>query len=104
MSRVGERAQQLRGLTGFVDNLGFSSLQLYDGSQLSMTPVLGYLIPSSGLWYTGMHGDKTPIQKNVDLSERGGNHSEMSMGDCQKLDFPAHTEPSKNTRLGCLGC
>lgn len=95
----------MRGLTGFVDNLGFSSLQLHDGSQLSMTPVLGYRIPSSGLWYTGMHGNKTPIQKNVDLTERGGNHSDMSIGGLSEARFfPPHTEPSKNTRLRCLGC
>lgn len=101
---VGERAQQLKGFTAFVDNLGFSSLQLHDGSQLSITPVLGYLIPTSGLWYTGMHGNKTPIQRNVNLTERDGNHSDMNIRGCQKLGFPTHTELSKNTRLGCLGC
>lgn len=95
----------MRGLNGFVDNLGFSSLQLHDGSQLFMTLVLGYLIPSSGLWCTDMLGNKTPIQQKVNLTERGGNHSDMSIGGLSEARFfQLILSWGENTRLGCLGC
>lgn len=60
-------AQQLNALAFLEDPRG--------GSQTSVTPVSGYLTPSSGsvgMWYADTHADKIPIHVKINYTKFKG--------------------------------